>query len=469
MSKKLLLLLFIILVVSTPSLVRAQNYLTESFDGSTFPPTGWTRTAGTGTSDGSGCGCTDWEQTSYGFFYPTPGTHSGAGMAGYNSWDISAGGMAELISPALNFSAYTGGANQVSFWYYGSGATDYVNVYANTSASVSGATLVGTVYSYDVSGWAQLTYTLPSTSTFTSSSTVYVIFQGVSDYRNDQYIDDVSIDHIPPCSGATSIAITTQAHGVCSGSSFTMSATTTPSLISGVGYQWQKATTPAGPWTNVAGATSTSLTTSVTAATYYRIVDTCRSVGAVSISNVDTVTINPAALCPCKPQYYDPIFYGSAACNVNIEDFQITGTSPSSITDGSLPCATSGDSYNGYYDRTMDTVSMTQGGSYNGYMDVDDGYYNDIALWIDFNDDGIFSSSEMVSPVQGNGCCGSYVTYWPFTVTIPLTAPTGPHRMRVRYAVTYDSNPPTLSTDADPCEYNTSTYSFYFYDGAVRD
>jgi len=470
MNKKLLLSLFTVLTIGASSVASAQNYLTESFDGSTFPPTGWSRTAGTGTSDGGGCGCTDWEQTSYGFSYPTPGTHTGAGMAGYNSWDISSGGHAELISPALNFATYAGGANQVSFWYYGSGTYDYVNIYANTSASLTGATLVGTVYSYDVSGWAQLTYSLPSTSTFTSSSTVYVIFEAVSDYQNDQYIDDVSIDHIPPCSGATSIAITTQAHGVCSGNSFTMTATTTPALISGVGYQWQKATTPAGPWTNIAGATTTSLTTSVTTAAYFRIVDTCRSVGAVSISNVDTVTINSAALCPCKPAYYYPTFYSSAACDWNIDDFQITGTSPSSISDGALACGGPGtDSYNGYYDRTMDTVSMTQGGTYNGSMDVDYGYYDDIALWIDFNDDGVFQSTEMVSPVQGNGCCGSYITNWPFTVDIPLTAPLGPHRMRVRYGVTYDSNPPVLSTDADPCNYNTSTYSFYYYQGATRD
>ena len=467
MNKRLLFLVIVVLGFSWR--VNAQNYVTESFDGATFPPTGWSAPSGTGTSDGGGCGCVDWQQTSYGFTYPTPGPHTGAGMAGYNSWDIVSGN-ADLISPACNFSTYTGGANQVSFWYYGSGANDYIQIYANTSSSVSGGTLLGTVYSYSVSGWAQITYTLPSTTTFTSSSTVYVIFHAVSDYQNDQYIDDVSIDHIPACSGATSIAISPVVHGVCSGSSFTLSATTTPALISGVGYQWQKASTPTGPWTSIAGATNTSFTTNITTAAYYRIVDTCRSVGAVSISNVDSVTINPAALCPCKPSYYYPTFFGSSACGENIDDFQITGTSPSSISDGALPCGAAGtDSYNGYYDRTMDTVNMTQGGSYNGSMDVDEGYYDDIAIWIDFNDDGIFSSTEMVSPVFGNGCCAAYITNWPFTVNIPLTAALGPHRMRVRYGVTSNSNPPVLTTDADPCQYNTSTYSFYYYQGATRD
>jgi len=468
MNRNLQFILFTFLILLGSGSVFGQNYVSSSFDATTFPPTGWTRNVISGS--GGSASSFNWIRTTSGISGPTGVTpHSGAGMAGYNSYWITSGS-AELITPSMNFSTYTGGSNQVSFWFYYTGGSDRVDVYINTSAASSGGTLLASIYGYSpgASGWKQYTYSLPSS--YSSSSSVYVIFKGVSAYGYDLLLDDVSVDHIPACSGAASIAISSVSK-VCAGNSFTLSATTTPSLISGVAFQWQSSSSATGPWTTIAGATNTTYTTSITGTTYFRCVDTCRSVGAISISNVDTVSLNIAALCPCNPAYYYSTYYGIAACSYNITNFTCTGTSPSSISDGFLSCGGSGStSYSGYYDRTFDTVKLTQGGTYGGNINFSYGYYSGYGIWIDYNDDGTFSSSELMVFNQRGSAGGLPTTY---SMSIPITATTGPHRMRVRYVYTGSSITATQSfrNTIDPCVLSTSspTCCDYYYEGAARD
>lgn len=60
----------------------------------------------------------------------------------------------------------------------------------------------------------------------------------------------------------------------CSVTSSVLSATGL-STSCGITYQWQSAPAAGGPWTNIAGATSTNYTASPSSNTYYRIVSTC--------------------------------------------------------------------------------------------------------------------------------------------------------------------------------------------------
>ncbi|MGN6569253.1 MAG: GEVED domain-containing protein, partial [Flavipsychrobacter sp.] len=462
-----ILITFFLLFGSSASF--GQNYVNSSFDATTFPPTGWTSNVISGS--GSLAASFNWIRTTSGISYPTGVTpHSGAAMAGYNSYWISSGGSAELVTPSMNFSTYTGGSNQMSFWFYYTGASDRVQVYINTSASSSGGTLLGTVYGYSpgASGWKQYTYTLPAS--YSSSSSVYIIFKSVSAYGDDLLIDDVSVDHIPACSGAASVSVSSVSR-VCSGNSFTLTATTTPALISGVAFQWQSSSSATGPWTTIAGATNTTYTTSITGTTYFRCVDTCRSVGAISISNVDTVSLNVAALCPCNPAYYYSTYYGIAACSYNINSFSCTGTPPSTLSDGFLSCGSSGSpSFSGYYDRTFDTVKLTQGGTYSGGITFSYGYYSGYGIWIDFNDDGVFSSTELLVFNQRGSGGGLPTSY---SMSIPFSVATGPHRMRVRYVYTGSSLSATQSfrNTIDPCALSVSspTCCDYYYEGAARD
>ncbi|OQB06275.1 MAG: Lys-gingipain W83 precursor [Candidatus Cloacimonetes bacterium ADurb.Bin211] len=81
---------------------------TENFDGTAFPPVGWTHQIGSGD--------TGW-QRSTGSSNPTVSPYSGAGMLYYNSYSLYNGSNASLFSPPIN----AGNADMVystSFWMY---------------------------------------------------------------------------------------------------------------------------------------------------------------------------------------------------------------------------------------------------------------------------------------------------------------------------------------------------------------
>ncbi len=261
-------------------------------------PTGWT-TSGTGTNTYNSFGLT-WSQVPSGGFsasyLPSPSTHSGTGMAGYDSWGVSPGGVGLLITPSLNFSST--GTYVLSFWVYlyNGGASDSLSVFVNTSAAMSGATkLIGMQpdnVSSAAAGWTQFTITIPYSFTGTSN---YIIFRGTSAYGDDIFIDDVSVDNIPPtpCSGTPLAATITNSASaytanapLCAGTSITLNATD-PNLpaTANIGYQWQYSTSSTGPWSNVSsgtGATTVNYTFSPTASYYYRIQTICMNTGGGS-------------------------------------------------------------------------------------------------------------------------------------------------------------------------------------------
>lgn len=174
----------------------AQVANSESFDGTTFVPTGWTDLLISGTNT--------WSRVTAGTF-PTQAPHSGAGEAKFNSFSANSGVKA-LITPLIDYSGRAGAATSVSFWMYrdnGYNTTaDKIDVYINTAANMTGATLLGTVNraiglapTVASNGWYQYTFTIPTTY---STATNYIIFRGTSAYGNNIYIDDVSWNSYPP-------------------------------------------------------------------------------------------------------------------------------------------------------------------------------------------------------------------------------------------------------------------------------
>ncbi len=167
----------------------------ESFDGATFPPTNWA----TQKTFGSGNPGT-WERYTAGT-YPTCTPHSGAAMSRYNSYNLSSGTKGTLTTPPLKF---VDDAYRVKFWMYrdnGSANADLVNVYYNTTNTLIGATLLGTINRsrtlapvVATDGWYEYTYNMPTGATGTGR---YIIFEGVSAYGNNMFIDDVTVEAIP--------------------------------------------------------------------------------------------------------------------------------------------------------------------------------------------------------------------------------------------------------------------------------
>ncbi len=173
------------------NLLSAQ-ILSESFDGATFPPTGWTnvRVAGSATPG-------TWARVTSGS-NPTASPYSGAGMAQYNSYSWSSGNAADLVTPVLDFSA---GNFAVSFWMYRDAGqavkNDRVEVFVNTTGASAGGTLLGTINrstaltpNVAATGWYQYTFTIPASF---NTANNHIIFKAISNFGNRIYLDDVQV------------------------------------------------------------------------------------------------------------------------------------------------------------------------------------------------------------------------------------------------------------------------------------
>jgi hypothetical protein len=163
---------------------------TQSFDGLALP-SGWLniQDAGSGLYTFVASGT-----------YPTCTPHSGAGMASFQSYSINVGSNASLVSQSFSL---TGGAAKLGFWMmrdagYATTA-DLINFKINTSPSPTGATLLGTInrakglapVETGADGWYYYEFAIPTSF---NTATNYIIFSAVSQYGNNMYLDDVSVN-----------------------------------------------------------------------------------------------------------------------------------------------------------------------------------------------------------------------------------------------------------------------------------
>ncbi|SJZ88804.1 hypothetical protein SAMN02745119_01915 [Trichlorobacter thiogenes] len=182
----------------TATFALATTLFSENFDGVTSPalPTGWASSIVT--TSGA------WA-TNTGTVHPSGiAAHSPSKLVYFNSFTVASGYAAALASPA--FSLADSSSNTASFWMYrdsteytDEGVTndDRVEVYVNTAANLSGATLLGTVNRLTSlsptvanAGWYSYSFAIPGTFTGTTN---HLIFKGISGYGNDIHIDDISI------------------------------------------------------------------------------------------------------------------------------------------------------------------------------------------------------------------------------------------------------------------------------------
>ncbi len=245
--------------------------------------------------------------TSNPYTYGTPYGHNssscGSGYLWYNCYYNYPGSYAVAASPAINFnSAYTGaGGFLLSFWVwqYNVSYNNKLDVYINTSPSLTGAVqLGGDIVPYSVTGtigaWYNYTYSLPSS--FNTSNAVYIIYRaqvGTGTYTYDVLVDDVNVTYVPPCSGtpsAPTISSSPLATAVCPGTTISIAATD-PNLTPGISFNWQSAPTATGPWTNVSAGNGNGTLTynvpGVTDTTYFRVVDSCQ----ISHTNVPSTNV----------------------------------------------------------------------------------------------------------------------------------------------------------------------------------
>jgi len=243
---------------------------------------------------------------------------------------------------------------------------------------------------------------------------------------------------LPACSGTPATpAATASVTNACAGVPFTLNATGLPTGVSGITYKWQsRAAGTTGAFADISGATAVPYTVaSQTAATEYRLQVTCTSTGGgTATSNVITVGQNIFSDCYCTPLY-------TTGCS---SSDQITNFVLGTISNNTgTACSSSPLGYSNY--TTMST-NLTQAGTYTATISIGSGGAAGVAIWIDYNDNGLFESSEKYNTtgtivVSGTGT---------ITINVPATAPLGSHRMRVRHV--YNTSGATI----DPC----SSYTY---------
>ena len=197
---------------------------------------------------------------------------------------------------------------------------------------------------------------------------------------------------------------------VCAGVNFTLSLQNA-TAGAGVSYQWQSATNAAGPWTNITGATASTLVTNQSSATYYRCLVTCS--GNTGTSTPLQVTMNPPLSCYCLP------------APSNCTDNDVITRVRFSTLDNSSTC-----SANGYANYTTSVAAPTvfSGAGNPITVNTPTVWSENVSVWIDYNQNGQFDAAEYTN-VGSNAGNGGNITN---TINIPATALAGVTRMRVR-------------------------------------
>lgn len=158
--------------------------INESFDGTTFPPTGWVTTPGTDAT---------WSRLTAGT-HPVVAPHSGAGLAMFNSWTADVGDVALLISPSFSCAGNIG-LHTASFWMYHEaqyGLYDTITLFVNSAPNLTGSPVrLGVASRIVGTGWVNHSFNIPASIT---GATEYLILRGTSDYGNDCHIDDVAVN-----------------------------------------------------------------------------------------------------------------------------------------------------------------------------------------------------------------------------------------------------------------------------------
>jgi len=202
----------------------------------------------------------------------------------------------------------------------------------------------------------------------------------------------------------------------------------------GIPTSWSWTLSPATGWAYANGTASTSQNPQITFNTVGQYTVTLTATNAQG-SDAETKTnyiIVAQATGPCTPSV-------TATCDEYIQNVTLN-------TINNTTACTSG----GYVSYTATSTSLAKGTQYTATItpavgaNIGQAYTNDeIAIWIDYNNDFTFSATERVGYVLvGAGWSNQ------FTFTVPSTATTGAVRMRVRisYSVVADGGAPI-----DPC------------------
>lgn len=368
---------------------------------------------------------------------------------GYNPIAIPAiDNISLTYTPATPFLTIT--PTPLAFGGVTTGSNSTPLTFSVTGANLSGApgnltftAPTGFQISYDGVIWST-TLTVPFTSTTLPAS---IIFARVNNATSGSMSGNITVTggglttvNIPvsatgttACSSAPTVG--TPAINTSSGNSSTVFSLTLPglSVAGGFTFQWRSSPTGAsGSFTDIPGATNANYVFSgLTRTTFFQCNVTCPSSTTTTSGNVSATYNLPSPSCVTTGVIADP---GGSCFSyaLYVHSFSVGSISDASSCDGS-----------GYLNRTSLSTTFSPGTTYSAseFFDINGG---GTQVWIDFNGDGTFSSSESVG--GANISTGGFSTQ-SFNITIPSSAPAGTFRMRVvlTYGLSYPSLNPCMS------------------------
>jgi hypothetical protein len=306
-------------------------------------------------------------------------------------------------------------------WYLTDGGAGWstIRLYANTTPSITGATLLTTVSNATNTTYQKIqgTYVAPTTGTY------YFFIEVVhTSGPNDMSIDDLFAEVTPTCVAPTSLTATTTLNSATV--SWTAS-TTNPAN----GYEYIYSNTNTAP---TAGSTPTgTVAAGVTTATFSGLtIDTnyfwwvrANCDGVDKSSWVAGATIRPGY---CIPNSTSGCSSGDLIARVVLNTLD---------NNSGTTCV---NFYNNYTANPALTTTLQAGSSYS--CQVYTGAFAQVfAAWIDYNDNGIFETTERIGFTSSAVAANSSAS---FPISLACNPPLGTHRLRVRsgWSVTVAGN-----------------------------
>jgi hypothetical protein len=234
-------------------------------------------------------------------------------------------------------------------------------------------------------------------------------------------IPNIKFTIIPstPCDGEANAGEITGPAGVCENASFNLIAEGA-SYGEGITGQWQSAPAATGPWTSISGATAADMIFSdgISEPTFFRYYVTCASSSSSDTSEAFSISINALIDCYCEPA---PFF----GCGPSINDVITTG-GVDNINNLGTGCGDGGFSY---YPEQI--ISAYRGAIYGLQITTTPSTFQSgkVKVWVDWNQDGLFSDDEIVFTSDSFIEPETTVT---MSGEVPLSAPLGDTRMRIR-------------------------------------
>ncbi len=327
---------------------------------------------------------------------------------------------------SYSMSINTTANNNISFWidYNHSGTFDANEYNLVTASSTANA---ATILYFNVPSTALGGVTGMRVRSHDSFATVTANDACSNFYEGETEDYFVTINPAAPCSGVPNPGtITATPTLVCSGTGVNMNLSGF-TVASGLTFQWQTSANNT-TWTAVPGATNTSLSQTITAATYYQVIVSCGTNTAATASI--QFSLSPPTLCYCNTNL------GGSGCSPTdiITNVSILGT-PFNNTSSCNSSPTNG-TYSNFPPGPGTTATLNIGLTYS--ISVNTTANNIESVWIDYNQSGTFDASEHTQICLVSTPSVATIA----TFTVPGTALLGQTGMRVRSRLNGNQNGP---------------------------